>query len=167
MYYQCVDLSSYIFDELLDSFKKTGYHKICEDICPTECNSVIFSITPFTRSINNNFSRIFIYYENLEYEFIEEWPKMTSDSLFGALGGIFSLFLGMSLLSFAEIIELIISYQCIIFDRIKRESMKIDKDLIKEDSVIDESNITAENDNKKNFREISRKVILSNRISNN
>ena len=49
--------------------------------------------------------QIGVYYETFSYMRVEEEPKMSFEDLIGSLGGHLHLFLGMSLLSFAEILE--------------------------------------------------------------
>ena len=49
---------------------------------------------------------ISIYYEDLSYLMIEEKAKISAEDLLGKLGGHLHLFLGMSLLSFVEVVEL-------------------------------------------------------------
>ena len=55
--------------------------------------------------LTNNVIQIGVYYETLSYMQVEEEPKMSFEDLIGSLGGHLHLFLGMSLLSFAEILE--------------------------------------------------------------
>ena len=60
----------------------------------------------FARS---SFLRLIINYDNLYVTKIAEKPKMTSNDLFGLLGGQLGLFLGSSLISLSEILLFIIS----------------------------------------------------------
>ena len=53
-----------------------------------------------------NLMYISIYYEDLSYLMIEEKAKISAEDLLGKLGGHLHLFLGMSLLSFVEVVEL-------------------------------------------------------------
>ena len=55
-----------------------------------------------------NLMSIQIYYEDLSYLVIEEKAKTSAEDLLGKLGGHLHLFLGMSLLSFVEVVELIV-----------------------------------------------------------
>ena len=55
-----------------------------------------------------NLMYITIYYEDLSYLVIEEKAKTSAEDLLGKLGGHLHLFLGMSLLSFVEVVELIV-----------------------------------------------------------
>jgi hypothetical protein len=109
------------------------------DLCPKECSSfsldVIFSpINPlnkeFIRRLRNHenviskyknisnitdeqiaksFVSLDVYYNSLTYTQIVEVPVYTTLNLISSIGGTLGLFLGMSVLSFIEIIEVIYS----------------------------------------------------------
>ena len=78
--------------------------------------------TDFTVYTNlyRNMAKLSIFYETLVYVKIEEKAEITFDNLIGTLGGHLHLFLGMSLLSFFEIIELIIISISIHYERKKK-----------------------------------------------
>ena len=59
--------------------------------------------------MEENIVEVYVYYETLTYTNTVEEPKMSFEDLIGSLGGHLHLFLGMSLLSFAEIFELLAS----------------------------------------------------------
>ena len=61
----------------------------------------------YVYNLAGNVVRFEVLYESLTYTRIEEENKMSGEDLLGVLGGHLHLFLGMSLLSFVEIIELI------------------------------------------------------------
>ena len=94
--------------ELHDRIANEGIRKVCSDICPIECNSISYSITPYSRPWQYNLIGVSIYYENFYYTSNTEIPKISSDNLFANIGGILGLFLGASVLSFAELIEMVI-----------------------------------------------------------
>ena len=56
--------------------------------------------------LGNNLVKVVVYYDTLAYTLAEERALITVDMLFGTLGGHLHLFLGMSLLSVVELIEL-------------------------------------------------------------
>ena len=60
-----------------------------------------------TYSVTKNMVSLNIFYGSLAYSSVEEKPELSADSLLGTIGGHFHLFLGMSFLSFLEIIEII------------------------------------------------------------
>lgn len=97
--------------------------------CPLECESTQYSFSISTSSsssiseindyIKYNFNyemesniksvyRIFIYFNNLEYTELLELQKFPPLDLVSNIGGTLGLFLGISLLSFIEILEMII-----------------------------------------------------------
>ena len=63
----------------------------------------IFNYTYFFQVI----VQIAIRYDSLSYIELEEEPKMSGEELLGIIGGHLGLFLGMSLLSFVELVELL------------------------------------------------------------
>ena len=80
--------------------------------------------TDFTVYTNlyRNMAKLSVFYETLAYVKIEEKAEMTFDNLLGTLGGHLHLFLGMSMLSFFELIELIIISISIHYERKKKRS---------------------------------------------
>jgi len=59
--------------------------------------------------LSEQFLKLNIYYDNLNYYKYTEKPSLTIKDLIGALGGHLGLWIGMSLLSFFEIFELIVA----------------------------------------------------------
>ena len=60
----------------------------------------------FFYNLENNLVRVSFYYDTLSYTHVEEKASMSLENLIGVLGGHLHLFLGMSLLSFVELIEI-------------------------------------------------------------
>jgi len=60
---------------------------------------------------NTNFSRNFysinVYYNNLKYTYISQSPKLELFGLISNLGGLFSLFLGLSFVSLIDVFHII------------------------------------------------------------
>ncbi len=108
--------------------------KKCKEYCPLECDSIEYSLTTYTldyptvgniseRDITKHFSSKFetyeevqrsfysliIYYKDLKYTFIKEEPNMVLADLVSNIGGLLGVFVGYSLISFMEIIELLIA----------------------------------------------------------
>ena len=69
----------------------------------------------YTDHLSQCVVQVLVYYDMLAYIQVEEEPKMTAEDLLGILGGHLHLFLGMSLLSFVEVIELFILFIASIF----------------------------------------------------
>lgn len=103
---------SEIVKESEDSLINEGIHEVCGESCPSNCDFLYIHIEPrfiLKKSLkDNNLAYLNIYYENFEYTFIKEIPMMTSEDLFGHIGGFLGLFLGLSVLSIAEIFEFIL-----------------------------------------------------------
>ena len=89
----------------------------CVIECPEKCDSVkyetFYSFTKFER--NNSFNvkiddyvAFGVYFDSLDYTLIDQIPKMNKLDLISNIGGNLGLFIGVSFLSFAEIIELFI-----------------------------------------------------------
>jgi hypothetical protein len=105
--------------------------KVCIPLCPLECDSIKYDTSiSFTKFSNNEFKRLFeidaninnvlsidIYYENLEYTSISQLPKMDIIDLISNIGSNLSLFIGISFISFAEVIELLAEIFIILFEK--------------------------------------------------
>ena len=64
-----------------------------------------FSTQKDFKSLSNYLVQITVHYDNLAFVQVEEEEKMTMEDMVGILGGHLHLFLGMSLLSFVELVE--------------------------------------------------------------
>ncbi|CAF0974835.1 unnamed protein product [Brachionus calyciflorus] len=77
--------------------------------------------------IKKNSLQINIYYDQLMYETIEETSKMELVDLISNIGGLLGLFIGISILSFAELIEIFIEILFVLYEYKKRSlSTKIE-----------------------------------------
>ena len=104
----------------------------CFKYCPLECDSDKYYITYYSRelsrsgnisnsskmpfdysefktydNVSKRFFSIYVYYENLQYTLIEQDPSTELFNLISDVGGIFGLFLGMGLMSFFELFEIL------------------------------------------------------------
>jgi hypothetical protein len=101
---------------------KKGLQASCLD-CPEECDSIQYDIShSFTKfSAQNetfeNFVFFTVYYENLQYTVIDQIAQMNVFDLISNIGGNLGLFIGISFLSFAELIELFVEIICIILGK--------------------------------------------------
>ena len=68
-------------------------------------------------NVSKSLASIYVYYDDLEYVLITQKPKMQTFDLVSNIGGLFGLFLGMSLLSFIELFEILIESILIIFNK--------------------------------------------------
>ncbi len=96
--------------------------KICKKECPLECDSVNFNLIhnsfyatdKFLDIYNDtngeskdNLIYLFIYYPNKQYQLVTQIPRMQTFDLVSNVGGILGLFIGVSFLTFVELIEII------------------------------------------------------------
>ncbi len=113
-------------------FSINSKFKICENYCPSECDSISYSFSSYTydypisgnisenlrvKYFDSNFDTyeevqvsyfsFVVFYKNLNYVLITEKPNMELADLISNIGGILGVFLGVSFLSFIEIIEIL------------------------------------------------------------
>lgn len=114
----CTD-SQIIIQDVNIYFQNKGVATICGKMCPIECDSVEYSVKSFylaNYGALRGASSIRVYFETFDYTSITQIPKLRADDLFGSIGGVLGLFLGISLLSLVEIIELLFSLIHIMLD---------------------------------------------------
>ncbi len=118
--------------DYLSDFRKSQRYDKCSKFCPLECDSIIYTITsdmeaitgkgnisdnvrnyyPYFKNyntyedINKNYVGIRVFYKDLKYTLISQEPKTETFNFVSNIGGILGLFLGLSFLSFVEIIEI-------------------------------------------------------------
>jgi hypothetical protein len=129
---------TFSFDKFWDfysTFIKGEIKKVCTPLCPLECDSIKYETSiSFTKFSKNEFKTLFeingstdgliwvdIYYENLEYTSITQLPKMNVLDLISNIGSNLSLFIGISFISFAEIIEILGEIIIILFEKKKKK----------------------------------------------
>jgi len=125
---------------------------ICFQYCPLECDSITYQIsTAFSNYPSYNYAKnllmtnpmitskfqnetltydlikqsvlsLNIYYDKLSYIQISKDTKTEIVDLVSGIGGLLGLFLGMSFLSFAELLEMIVETIVIILTRQKIDS---------------------------------------------
>ena len=124
-------------EDLFKNYLKTNSDFDCTHKCPLECNQTTFETTmsfgslsgnSFVDKINENENlkkdfvkralnektaresviKVNLYYDSLSYELSTESPKMTLADLLASIGGNLGLFMGMSLMSFSEILEVLL-----------------------------------------------------------
>ena len=67
-------------------------------------------------SITKNCLYLNVFYDDLSTTYTTELPALTAVSLFGNIGGNLGLFIGISILTFIEIVELLITVMMIVFN---------------------------------------------------
>ena len=117
--------------KLFLSFEENKEEK-CSEYCPTECNSFSYDVMHYTEKlpsqgnisdknfkfkkfnfktyeyISRSYFEILVYYDELKYTLSSQRPKTEIFDFISNVGGIFGLFLGMGLMSFMEILEIIL-----------------------------------------------------------
>ncbi|KAL4235666.1 hypothetical protein ACF0H5_004061 [Mactra antiquata] len=82
---------------------------LLEDICVENKNSCVFLRQDMDfDSIRNNFLKLNVYYEDLNYESIEEDAEIEIQQFLSDVGGAIGLWIGLSMLSLCEVIQLFI-----------------------------------------------------------
>ncbi|XP_075129649.1 epithelial sodium channel subunit beta-like [Leptodactylus fuscus] len=119
----CVELYEY----------KLSHDKLKCD-CPLQCDEEIFELTLSSsqwpsntylnlfskrlesrrgyqdmQTIRDNVVKVVVYYQQLNYELIEEVPSMQLVDLFSSIGGLVGLWIGVSVCTVAEFLELILN----------------------------------------------------------
>ena len=91
----------------------------CEHYCPLECEQFSYessySLAPITTPIVHNETSFYAFYRESKYSFVSQQPKTEPFELISNVGGVFGLFIGISFLSFVEILEILIEILCICF----------------------------------------------------
>jgi hypothetical protein len=140
-----LDCLNQVFDKFLSPDFVKDY---CLPECPLECNQTVFglsltssdimpeyysniiqekakslNITNETWSleeVKNNIITFSIYYDTFSYSITTETPSLDVIGLLAFIGGTLGLFLGVSILTMVELIEIFISYVIEIFKTNKR-----------------------------------------------
>jgi hypothetical protein len=113
-------------------FSENSSKQKCSEYCPLECDSIEYSLSTYTldypntgniserdktkhfsskfetyEEVQKSFYSLVIYYKDLKYTFVKEEADMVLADLVSNIGGILGVFIGYSIISFLEIIELI------------------------------------------------------------
>ena len=116
----------------LKEFRDKFQYDKCPAYCPLECDSMSYSIIPYFESypghgnisnyskkdnslerfqtyeeVNKHLIVLTVYYKRLHYSLINQVPQTETFGFVSNIGGILGLFLGVSFLSFIEIIEVL------------------------------------------------------------
>ena len=71
--------------------------------------------------LRNSMIAFNVFYKNLEYTRITEIPKLERVDLVANIGGLLGLFIGLSFLSFGELIEIFFEINFILFEKFKKK----------------------------------------------
>lgn len=93
-------------------YYKEEMKRTCEIECPMSCRSLAYEVTSFVSWLNapdnTNMTNLEFYFNSLNVLKILEVKKITVFSTLSQIGGSISLFLGISLLSLLEVLELVL-----------------------------------------------------------
>ena len=95
------------FEKHLNYFKNQSLVQKCSKYCPIECDSNYYSAMVFDSHLMSN-PETQIYFEDFKYTLITETGKTNNIDLVSNIGGMLSLFIGLSFVSLFEFIEIII-----------------------------------------------------------
>ena len=124
-------------NECETNFLNSFSWNLCLDLCPIECNKTRYTVDLSSLQVGGdyylyllrskpnlesdfvtqiitesvalkNFVELQISYDSLSYEIAKETPKMNAVDLVASIGGNLSLFLGVSIFSVFEILEILI-----------------------------------------------------------
>lgn len=128
-------------------FKKEFTTKLfnkCHEYCPIECDYFTYTLTPsalvfpntgyvnqkennewfhgklYNKSyvkIKKSYYSFLVYYTDLKYTSIRQYAKTGIDDLIANIGGTLGLFIGISFLSFIEILDLFVEFALICFQK--------------------------------------------------
>ena len=117
-------------------FRANKIDSECRALCPLECSSVKYDLTVSTLSypsvntynfykdklgnesyeeVKSKSVELNVYYSELGYTLITQTPKTSVIDLLSSIGGTLGLYIGISLLSFVEIVEALIEFLFIYF----------------------------------------------------
>jgi hypothetical protein len=137
-----------------ENFIAKNINGFCSLDCPLECNTIDFNIDVMTSSFpNENYAKelmnnskikskypagynitledlskslvqFSVYYKNFDYTLVSQTPKHELVDCVSNFGGLLGLFVGMSFLSFGELIEALVEVLIILFEKNKVRNQK-------------------------------------------
>ena len=141
----CTDDICYL--DLINNFE-IRYPSYCEDQCPFECSYIEYSVKPYKALyptyryikvlsyfsnqhgfnftddiISKAFLKVNIFYESMKITVTKQSPSLSTVAFFSNIGGTLGLCMGMSILSFVEIIELFYNFIIFSTNRCKNQSL--------------------------------------------
>jgi len=111
----------------LTYYRDVFLSQLVNKYCPQQCETTSYVVETklFKMGLSNKVS-FAAYYKDLKYTVISQNPDILLYDLISNIGGIIGVFLGISFLSFVEIIELIFETVLILF-QFKKKSQKVTK----------------------------------------
>ena len=96
-------------------YKQLGLYEACRSLCPSECHSFSFSISalyfrlPDGGEYPEGYAELNVCYESFYYTVVAQEARVTLDGVLGTVGGLCGLFLGVSFVTFGEIVGFLVS----------------------------------------------------------
>ena len=127
-----IDENGCTFKNRYDFYKNITIDEEFTQFCPLECDSLHYRTSysiQYSSKIKpvekikllpqNELTKFYIYSREYKYTFISEEPNMNIADLISNIGGILGVFIGISFLSFIEIIDFLIEAIFILIKPIK------------------------------------------------
>ncbi|KAH3699077.1 hypothetical protein DPMN_074031 [Dreissena polymorpha] len=89
-----------------DNYAKVLLEGVC-NMDKEECKNLRTKLAD-QRGLSNNFLRLDIYYEDLNFEMIKEYPEIEWQQFLSDVGGAIGLWIGLSMLSLCEVAQLLV-----------------------------------------------------------
>jgi len=102
--------------------------------CPQECETTSYVVDTKLFGTANKV-KFAAYYKDLKYTVINQNPDILLNDLISNIGGIIGVFLGISFLSFIEIIELTFEILIILFE-VKKKSQKVNLQVTASNAIL-------------------------------
>lgn len=132
--------------EAFNEFNQGSIHENCDRFCPVECEYLTYSFsysqsdfpslayskvlsshpkvteklgnqTITIKALKRAVLKLNIYYDKLKYMVFDEYPASDIISVLSNIGGTIGLFLGVSLLSFIELVEILIGVLIAVYEK--------------------------------------------------
>ena len=107
----------------------------CMSRCPLECSRSVLTATmslyKTSSTTSNDIAEVVVYYDRLAYTVVNEVPKITLENLIGSIGGNLHIFLGMSMMSLVELIELFVHFNISLMKKKRFRSSQTKKQLVR------------------------------------
>ncbi|XP_046366455.2 degenerin-like protein unc-105 [Haliotis rufescens] len=91
-----------------DSYAKVLLERLCETRSAVDCQNLKHNYTTDPRLLRLNFAKLNIFFEDLNYEIINEEPDYELTQFVSDVGGTLGLWVGLSVLSVFEVVQLLI-----------------------------------------------------------
>lgn len=126
-------------EKYLQDFNENNPNEICKQYCPLECDTTSLNILTSSNvypshgkiadtislksfpkfntfeNVSKKYIQLNAFFNEIKYTYLSQQPKVKIFDLISNIGGLFGLFLGMGLLSFIELLEIVLEATFILF----------------------------------------------------